>query len=222
MNDDQLNAGEHSPTEQSGLAPGSPRSQRLDVPLNTAPLSPPPIAQAPASAPWWTRLLDGDRVWGSMDRSVTRYGLTHYRLVVLPPGIDRVERRLLRGWRAWPTWGVGLWLLSVCLCANLAPWARFALPTIVWLGVGVFLFARVGPLRTQVRTLYVMRMVGDPDPRSAAIFAEMKTLVTMLRSADRLHELGELSTAGHEEMWWQVYDRLTPGHPRTLDDDASI
>jgi hypothetical protein len=206
MNDDNHRRGDRWPEERPAPTPGSQPSQRLYVPLDPQPRAAPlPI---PTSAGWWSRLLDGDYVWGSIDVSLTRYGVTRYRLVVFPPGIDRVERRLLRGLRAWPTWGVALWLLSLCVCSALTPWARFTLPSLAWLGIGAFLFARAGALRARIRVLSVTRVAGLPDPQGAATYAEMNTLVTALRSADHLRDAAGLSTAEHEAVWWQVYERL--------------
>jgi hypothetical protein len=158
--------------------------------------------------------LDGDRVWGSLSVSPTRYGVTRYWFVVFPPGIDASERRLLRAWRAWPTWGSLLWLLSLCLFSPLTMWAQFALPTVVWLSIGAFLFARVGGLRTQVRTRCVTRFAGHPDldEHSAAEYAEIRTLVAILESVDTLRAQGQLSATDHEAIWWRVYDRLGDRH----------
>jgi hypothetical protein len=161
----------------------------------------------------WTRLVDGDQVWGSLSVSPGHYGVTRYWLVVFPPGIDRTDRRLLRAWRAWPTWGAMLWLLSLCLFSTSTPPARFIIPTILWLGTGAWLFARVGGLRTQVRTRCVTRFSGHPDedPHSAAQYVEIRTLVAILGSADTLRGQGQLSAIGHEAIWWQVYDRMGAG-----------
>lgn len=176
-----------------------------------------PSAPSSAGQRWWLRLLDGDHVWGSLDVSPTRYGVTRYCLVIFPPGIDRLDRRLLRALRAWPTWGALLWLFSVCLLSTSSISVRFAVPTAVWLGIGAVLFAYAGALRTQVRTRCVTRIAGHPDitcrpdEESANAYAEMTTSVGMLRSADVLRAQGRLSTAEHEAIWWQVYDRLAPG-----------
>ncbi|MDR3662500.1 MAG: hypothetical protein P4L86_19325 [Mycobacterium sp.] len=167
-----------------------------------------PPSSIAGSQHWWTRLLDGDHVWGSLSVSPTRYGVARYSLVVFPPGIDRDERRLLRAWRAWPTWGATLWLLSLCLLSTPTAWAQFAVPTAVWLGVGAVLFARVAQLRTQVRTRCMTRFASHPDGQTEAEYAEMKVLVATLRSADTLRDQGQLSASGHEAIWWQVYDRL--------------
>lgn len=167
-----------------------------------------PPGPAAARPPWWSRVLDGIDQWGTFNASPTRYGVTRYWLVVFPPGIDRVERRLLRAWRAWPTWGGALWLFALCLFNPVAPWPGFAIPTICWLGVGAALYARVAPLRTQVRTRCITRFAGNPDDRSAAEYAEIKAMVATLRDADRLRAQDLLSAAGHEAVWWQVYDRL--------------
>ena len=152
-------------------------------------------------------------MWGSLSVSPTRYGVTRYWLVVFPPGIDRTERRLLRAWRAWPTCGCVLWLLSLCLFSTAEPWARFVFPTVAWLSIGALLFARVGGLRTQVRTLCVTRFAGYPDEDElfADQYAEIRTLVAILGSADTLLAQGHLSATDYEAIWWKVYDRLDAG-----------
>jgi len=166
----------------------------------------------PASSRWWTRLLDGDHVWGSLSVSPTRYGVTRYWLVVYPPGIDNVERRWLRAWRAWPTWGTVLWLFSLLLLGAATSWLQFAIPTVVWLGVGVALFARVARSHAQIRTRCVTRFAGRPDEQFEAEYAELKVLVGKLRAADMLRDHGRLSASAHEAIWWQVYDRLGTAH----------
>jgi hypothetical protein len=220
MNDDNYRPGDRWTEDRPTLTPASKPSQRLHVP----PAFEPPAAQPPmaTSASWWSRLLDGDQVWGSMDISLTRYGVTRYRLVVFPPGIDGVERRLLRALRAWPTWGVALWFFAICVCSVFTPWVRFALPSLAWLGIGAYLFARAGALRARVQVLSVTRAAGLIDPEGAAIYAEIKTLVTTLRSADDLRQAGGSSAAEHEAVWWEVYERLARDHPRTTNDAPSM
>jgi hypothetical protein len=158
---------------------------------------------------WWARLLDGRHEWGAIDTSPTRHGVTRYRLVVFPPGTDAVERRLLRAWRAWPTWGLMVWVVAQFLVGTiLTPGTAFVASTIAYLAVGAVLFARVAELRTRVRTLSVVQMAGYPDPHSAAVFKELKSLAAALCHADYLRDSGQSSPADHEAAWWRVYDRL--------------
>ena len=58
----------------------------------------------------WSRLLDGDRAWGSIEVRPDRFGVTRYRLVVFPPGISEPERRRVRVARGWPMWGALVWV----------------------------------------------------------------------------------------------------------------
>ena len=53
---------------------------------------------------WLHRIIDGERVWGSVEAWPGRHGLKRYRLVVFPPGITATERRRLRLSRARPLW----------------------------------------------------------------------------------------------------------------------
>jgi hypothetical protein len=54
------------------------------------------------------RVMDEQRPWGSIDTGVSRQGFRRYRLVVVPPGISQLERRLLRLWHRWPVWGAAV------------------------------------------------------------------------------------------------------------------
>jgi hypothetical protein len=76
--------------------------------------------------------------------------VTAYRLVVFSEGPDAVERRLLRAWRAWPTCGAVLWVISQIVAgAVLSPGAAFATSTIVFLASGLILCTRVIELHSR-------------------------------------------------------------------------
>jgi hypothetical protein len=162
-----------------------------------------------APSRWWERMLDGQHDWGSLETSPPRNGVSRFRLVVYPPGIDGVDRRLLRIWRAWPTWGALIWLaVQIALGALLTPLTAFAVSTIAYVGGGIVLFGLIAELRTRVRTLTVVRMAGYSDEHSKATFVELNTLVSVLWLADTERDSGRWSPAEHEAAWWQVYDRL--------------
>lgn len=191
--------------------PGANRLLRPSSRLTSAPVR------------WWTRVLDGERSWGSIDISPGQYGVIRYRLVVFPPGITGAQRRLLRLSRAWPTWGAVLWLMSeICLSSALRPWVAFGVSTMVYLGTEALLRGRVGTLRTQVRTLSVCVIAGYTDRRSAAIYAEMRALVNTLGNADAMRAQGQMTAIDHEAAWWQVYDQLGPDHPEPIKEQPPI
>jgi hypothetical protein len=151
------------------------------------------------------------------------YGTVRYRLVVFPPGVTVVERRLLRLSQAWPAWGAVLWLVSeVGLSSALRPWAAFGISTMAYLGIEAALIGRVGALRPQVRKLSIELIAGYTDRRSAAIYAEIKAVVNMLTKADAMRTRGRISAIDYEAAWWQVYDRLGPGHPERIEKQPSI
>jgi hypothetical protein len=158
---------------------------------------------------WWSRLLDGQRVWGSVDLWPGRYGFRNYRLVVFPPGITPVDRRLVRLWRGWPMWGVPLWVMSVIVLSNsLTPGVAMVGSMAVYLAAGAITFTLAGQARAQVRSLQVVLIDGHVDPHSAARYAEWKQLVGILTGADDLVTEGKASIVEHEAVWWQAYDRL--------------
>jgi hypothetical protein len=217
MTDMQAPAGgEFRDGAQSPLMPRPPARGQQHSPVDaTDDIRSRPVApEGRPFAQWWALVLDGRHDWGSLDISPTRHGVTRYQLVVFPPGIDMVERRLLRAWRAWPTWGAVLWVVSqIVLGAVLTPGAAFATSTIAYLASGAVLFAQVAELRSRVRTLSVVRIAGYTDERSAAMFVELKSLVAALGLADSQRARGQSSSADHEATWWRAYDRLGQNHP---------
>lgn len=155
----------------------------------------------------WHRLIDGDRRWGSLSISATRHGVTRYRLVVFPPGLSTEQRRLLRVWRAWPTWGMALWLvLEVSLLPTAGTVGALTISTFAALSAGAVSMALVDQFRREVRTLTVVRMAGINDRETAGMFADLKANATTLARADQ-----ELTGADHEAAVWRVYDRMATG-----------
>src|SRR5689334_14159764 len=119
---------------------------------------------------WANRLLDGDRVWGSIDVRPGRFGIVHYRLVVFPPGLSRADHRWIRLARGSPLWGLLLWLqceawLSPTL---LSPWPALAVSTAVPLVGGAVVVTLAGEARRQVHTMVAVTMAGYDDPLSIA------------------------------------------------------
>jgi hypothetical protein len=152
----------------------------------------------------WHRLIDGAHPWGSLHISPTRYGVTRYRLVVFPPGLSTEQRRLLRVWRAWPTWGTALWLvLEVALLPSMGTVAALTISTFTALSAGAVSMALVDQFRREVRTCTVLRMTGVNDHQTAEMFAELKRHATTLALADR-----DLTGADHEAAVWRVYERM--------------
>jgi len=162
-----------------------------------------------AQKPLLRRLLDGERTWGSLEISASRYGVTRYRLVVFPPGISRDERVVLRLWRAFPVWGVATWLLADVVLMNVvSPGQALAFATGTCAAVGAVMMALAGHTRHRVRALTVVRMVGVNDPLAGPRLDEMRTLTERLTNADARLAAGELSTVEHEAEVWRVYDLM--------------
>ena len=159
--------------------------------------------------PNWSRALDGQHVWGSVDFWPGRYGFRKYRLVVYPPGISAAERRLLRLWRGWPLWGIGLWLIcEVVFNRMVSPGPALAWSTTVYLLSGALMFALSSQLRGQVRSLQVVLIDGSNDSCSAGLHAQWEELASLLIDADERLDRGQASPVQHEAVWWQAYDRL--------------
>jgi hypothetical protein len=160
----------------------------------------------------WLRLIDGDRPWGSIDIKPDRFGVTRYRLVVYPPGISESERRRVRAARGWPLWGALVWIVGeIWLSHVTGPWTALAISTAVFLGAGLVAVAMAGPVRSRVRTMGAMVMVGHYDPAAVAARDKLETLTAVLMEADERLVRRELSPAEYEMTWWRVYDQMESG-----------
>lgn len=157
----------------------------------------------------WSRLLDGDRPWGSIDVRPDRFGVTRYRLVVYPPGMNQSERRRVRVARGWPLWGAAAWIVTQVYLSNvLDPWQALAASVSFVLALGVIAKALAGPLRGQVRTMTAAVMVGRPDLSSTAERDMIQRLGVRLIRADEGLADGALTATEHESIWWSVYDEM--------------
>lgn len=167
------------------------------------------MTPAPTRTPLLRKLLDGERTWGSLEISDARYGTARYRLVVYPPGLHRDERIPLRLWRAFPIWGLAVWLvMQVFLMAAVSTGTALAVSTGTVLAAGAVVLAMAGPARGAVRTLTVLRMVGIHDPEILARHLEFRVLAERLVRADALRAAGEMSTVEHEAEVWRVYEAI--------------
>jgi len=160
----------------------------------------------------WSRLLDGSRLWGSYDATVSRYGVRRCQLILYPPGCSITDRRLARLWRGWPLSGAALALLALMLLGDAAaePITVLAIAVAAYVIIGVLLFLRAGPVRVRVRSMSVILMPATADEREVLKHFEWKALVHMMNRADRMLAMGAISPVEHEAIWWQAYDRLGP------------
>jgi len=157
----------------------------------------------------WSQLLDGDRPWGSIDVRPDRFGVTRYRLVVYPPGMNQTERRRVRTARGWPLWGAAVWIIAQVYLSNaLSPWPALAISITFVLLLGFIAKALAGPLRGQVRTMTAAVMVGRPDLSSTAERDVIQRLGVRLIRADESVADGALTATEHESVWWSVYDEM--------------
>lgn len=173
------------------------------------------IKPAPAAATsWvgrrWTRLLDGDRLWGSTDTWYARHGMTRQRLVVYPPGISDTERRRLRLWRGWPLWGSALWLVvEVALSNQIAPVHALVVATGLFVVSGVAALISAGDPRRDVRTQIVVTIDGLLDLETRVHRAEITRRTATLIDADRRLASGQISVVEHEAIWNKIYQQLS-------------
>ena len=157
------------------------------------------------------RLLDGGRVWGALDIRPGRFGITSYRLVVYPPGLNHARRRWTRLARGWPMWGLLLWLLcQIWLSDTLGGWPAFGICAAGFLGSGVAVVMLAGDARRRVHTMVAITMAGYDDPDSCAFRDTLLGLAATLLEADERLARGELSPVDHELIWWRTYDRMQP------------
>src|SRR4029450_4520725 len=166
----------------------------------------------------WSRLLDGDRAWGSLEIRPDRFGVTRYRLVVFPPGISDSERRQVRVARGWPLWGALVWVFcEIWLSHMSSPWTALVVSTVIYLGLGVVATARAGDPRRQRVTIGARVMAAHHDPASAAVRHRLENLAGTLMEADERLARGEISPTTHEMTWWRVDDQKGPGATPRVD-----
>jgi hypothetical protein len=159
----------------------------------------------------WMRLIDGERAWGSIDVLPDRFGVTRYRLLVYPPGIDRVERRWVRLARGWVLWGALVWVMCEAWLTQITgPWLAFVASTAAFIGVGFFAKAVAGRRNAEVKTMGVDVTVGYHSPETLAIRDRLLKCAVILIEADERLERGQISPADHELTWWRVYDDIGP------------
>jgi hypothetical protein len=160
-------------------------------------------------ARWFSRVLDGDRPWGSYDVKITQYGVRRYRLIIYPPGTTTADRRLARLRRGWPLGGAVLILFAIMIGdAVSSPYTVPAVAITTYLSIRVLLSLLAGPKRVHVKSmsLVLMPVITDEDERRR--HNEWKTLTHMLARADDMLSTGAISPVEYEAIWWQAYDRL--------------
>lgn len=162
------------------------------------------------------RLIAGDRSWGWLDVWPSRYGFTHRRLVVCPPGTSPTERALLRLWRTWPTIAVatGGLLLLISDAVGLPP---DAVGAIAAAGTAAALLALAHATRRQRPTVRT-RFGGTDDIHGTRTPVGDMELIercwTGLTWADDALRAKTISGAEHELIWSRVWNELAPRPPR--------
>ena len=160
-------------------------------------------------ARWFSRVLDGDRPWGSYDVKIAQYGVRRYRLIIYPPGTTTADRRLARLRRGWPLGGAVLILFAITIGdAVSSPYTVPVVAITTYLIIRVLLSLLAGPNRVHVKSmsLVLMPVITDEDERRR--HNEWKTLTHMLARADDMLSTGAISPVEYEAIWWQAYDRL--------------
>lgn len=155
------------------------------------------------------RLTGGSR-WGRFDVWPTRYGFTHYRLVVLPPGATDADRLLLELRRS-AALLAALLAVGLFLAADLAglPTGTSGLLAAVAGGAvlaGIAL--RTRRLRAEVRTCDGgVDHAGGREHVVGAMSDVMQWSLVLL-AADRALQDGEITVAQHELIWSRAWHAL--------------
>jgi Family of unknown function (DUF6611) len=160
-------------------------------------------------ARWFSRVLDGDRRWGSYDVKISHYGVRRYRLIIYPPGTSTADRRLARLRRGWPLGGAVLVLFAILIGdAMSSPYTVPAVAIAAYLSICVLLSLLAGPKRVHVKSVSVVLMPVITDANEQRRHTEYKTLTRTLTWADDMLSTGAISPAEYEAIWWQAYNRL--------------
>ncbi len=131
---------------------------------------------------------------------IGHYGVRRYRLVVY---------WLARLQRGWPLGGAAPVLLAMMIGdAMSSPYLVPAVRRGAYISIRVLLFLLAGPNRAHVRAMSGILIPGATNANEPSGCAEWKPMAHMLIRADDMLKAGAVSPAGHEAIWWQVYDRL--------------
>lgn len=155
------------------------------------------------------RRAAGREPWGGLDIWPSRYGWTHYRLTLHPPGADVRERIQLQVWRALPLIAAGLALVVLCAAGCVVDLAA-AIGLAVAAAVAVT--AAVAWRTRRVRPLLVSRHGGTEDLGDRLLPVGDMELIThwwdALTTADAALRAGTISVADHELVWAAAWESL--------------
>jgi hypothetical protein len=157
------------------------------------------------------RLTGGSR-WGRFDVWPTRYGFTHYRLVVLPPGATGSDRVLLELWRSAAVIAAlaGLALFVAADLAGLRTGPSSVAGLLAGGAVASALALVTRRLRPQVRTCAGGIDDAGGRARSVGEMTAIEQWSILLLAADRALQAGEVTAVQHELIWtraWRALDR---------------
>lgn len=158
---------------------------------------------------WLLRRAAGAAPWGGVDVWPSRYGYTHYRITVYPPGTTATERVWLRLWRRWPAIAAGLGLLVVCGAGGVLGVAGAAVAAGLAAAAALLGLARATRRqRSGIRSRQGgMEHVAD-HPTPVGEMALIAECWDRLVAADRLLASGALTAAQHELVWAEVWEAM--------------
>lgn len=103
-----------------------------------------------------------------------------------------------------------LTMLTVMLLGEAVSSARttFLVAVAAYLSVGAVLFVLTAGVRSGVRSISLILLAEELDPRERQCYAEWEKIVQVLTRADSMLKTGAIDFTQHEALWWQAYDRL--------------
>ena len=154
-------------------------------------------------------------LWGSLEvsdpASARRSGMTRYRLEVLPPGTNSVERRQWERARAWRTWGAVVGLVVGFMVEGIRPeWQIPLYIAVVYVGVMIFEFHQTRRLRQAIRRIAVATISFGGSRYVEGDLGLLEGCADQLERLDAGYRDGLLTPLDYELGWADVYELLAP------------
>ncbi len=156
------------------------------------------------------KLIEGDKLWGTIDVSPAGRSMwRRVRLTVYPPGTTSAERRALHFAHTWPIGGAILGLVLMVTLGSAWPTALVVVAIAALYGAGFWLGARLTrPLRNRIRSLVVVSVYVGGGLEEYGNASLLRETTGRLAALDAHRRDGGMEPARYEAEWAEIYETL--------------